>query len=127
MSDRGAASVLMLGLVLVVLLFGAGLGAAGQYVAARFRAQNAADAAALAAAPVTFHPYGGSGDPVAEAAEYAARNGAYLVACRCPIDRSFRPRAVTVRVGVTARLLVVGRLTVEARSRAEFSPPRLWE
>ena len=127
MTDRGAAGVLLLGVALVVLLLGAGLGAVGQYVAARFQAQGAADAAALAAAPVTFRPYGGSGDPAAEAAGFAAVNGARMVACRCPVDRSFEPRAVTVRVEMVVPVLVIGRVTVEAESRAEFSPPRLWE
>lgn len=126
-SERGAAAVLMLAVALVVLLLGSGIGAVGQYVAARFQAEAAADAAALAAGPVTFRPYGGGGDPRAEAAEYAAANGAALIACHCAVDRSFAPREVRVVVAVTARLLVVGRMTVHAESRAEFSPPRLWQ
>ena len=125
--DRGAASTLLLAVALATALLGAGLAAVGQYVAARLQAENAADAAALAAAPVTFRPYGAAGRPSDEAARLAAANGARLLACRCPVDRSFRPRKVWVRVRRQVTVLVFGTVAVTAEARAEFSPPRLFD
>ena len=45
----------------VVLLLAAVLGAVGSFLLARVEAVAAADAAALAAAPVTFLPFGATG------------------------------------------------------------------
>ena len=52
----------------LILLLAAGLGAAGAYLRVRVEASGAADAAALAAAPVTFLPFGAEGSPAEEAA-----------------------------------------------------------
>lgn len=78
--DRGAGSVLVLGLVAAAgaLLLAVGL-VAGAYDA-RGRARTAADLAALAAAAAAASP-GASVDPCARAAEVAARNGAALGSC----------------------------------------------
>lgn len=105
-------------MALAVGLVGAGIGA---YTAA----SNAADASALAAAPITFRPFGASGTPAAEAARYAERNGASLVRCRCPIDRSWAPRTVAVVVARRIHLPVIGSVRVSATSRATFEPIRL--
>lgn len=99
--------------------------AGGQYLDARRRAVAAADAAALAAAPVTFRPYGARGSPAQEAARFAVSNGARLVACHCSIDRSWAPRTVEVEVEAAVDVVFFGRRTVRASSRARFSPPRL--
>jgi len=124
-SDRGGAAVLLLGVAVVVLLLAAVLGAVGAYLRARVEAVAAADAAALAAAPVTFLPFGATGTPTEEAARFAAANGARLLWCACPVDPSWEPRTVTVQVARDLRLWPLGSLTVTAVGRAEFLPALL--
>jgi len=63
--------------------------------------------------------------PEEEAARFAAANGARLLSCACPVDPSWEPRLVTVRVAREARLWPLGSLTVTAVSRAEFEPALL--
>jgi hypothetical protein len=109
----------------VVLLFAVVLGAAGAFLRARVEAVAAADAAALAAAPVTFLPFGAAGTPAEEAARFAQLNGASLLSCACPVDSSWEPRLVTVRVSREVRLWPAGSVTVTAVGRAEFEPARL--
>ena len=111
--------------VLVVMLFGIAVVGMAQVVALRVAATTAADAAALGAAPVTFRPYGAAGSPASEASRLAAANGARLVSCRCPVDRSFEPRTIVVVVEIEKAVLVLGSVTMRATARAEFSPPRL--
>jgi len=123
--ERGAAAVLLLGVAAVVLALVAVLGAVGAYLRARVEAVAAADAAALAAAPVTFLPFGAAGTPSEEAARFASANGARLLSCACPVDHSWEPRTVTVRVARELRLWPAGSLTVTAVSRAEFEPALL--
>ena len=65
----------------------------GGFLAARLQASAAADAAALAAAPVTFRRFGSAGTPIDEAARFAVANGARLVTCRCPVDRPAASRS----------------------------------
>jgi len=93
---------------------------------AHLDATTAADSAALAAAPVTFLPFGAKGSPAAEAARFAELNGAEMVWCRCPLDRSFETRTVEVRVAKIVDLPILGDTTVEATGRAEFEPARLF-
>ena len=124
-SERGAASLLLLGVIAVLLMFAVGLAATGQLLATRLQASAAADAAALAAAPVTFRPYGAEGSPTDEAALFAKANGAELVWCVCGVDESFRPRRVEVLVERTVDVIMFGPRTVRARSRADFTPPTL--
>jgi hypothetical protein len=124
-SDDGAAGVLLLGVAGVILLLTLGLSLSGAYLRARVEATAAADAAALAAAPVTFLPFGAAGTPTEEAARFAAANGATLTSCVCPIDRSWDTRTVTVEVARTVRLGPIGAVTVMAKSRAEFAPSLL--
>jgi hypothetical protein len=109
----------------VVLLLAAVLGAVGAFLRVRVEAVAAADAAALAAAPVTFLPFGAEGTPAEEAARFARLNGASLLSCSCPVDHSWEPRMVTVRVAREVRLWPAGSLTVTAGSRAEFEPALL--
>lgn len=125
MNERGAATPVLLGVAAVVLLLSVGVADVGIVLAARLQAAAAADAAALAAAPVTFLPFGARGSPIAEAQIFATANGARLVSCRCEIDRSWELRLVTVRVARTAHLIGLGTVDVEATSRAEFDPIRL--
>ena len=125
MSERGSIGVVMAAVVGFALLMAVGLVAVAGVHQARIRARTAADAAALAAAPVTFLPFGATGTPAAEAARFAGYNGARLVECRCPRDTSFAARAVDVRVVTTVDLPVVGAVAVEAVARAIFEPAAL--
>lgn len=125
MRDEGGAGVLLAAVAGVILLLAAVLAGIGSYLLARVEAVAAADAAALAAAPVTFLPFGATGTPAEEAARFAAANGAQLLSCACPVDPSWAPRAVTVQVARQAPLWPVGSVTVTATSRAEFLPALL--
>lgn len=120
--ERGSATILALALVCVVMAIGLALLAAVQLVTARVRAVNAADAAALAAAPATFPPLSMGETPSGIAAEMAAANGARLLRCLCPMVRSFDPRNVAVEVAVATRIAIVGEVEVRAASRAEYVP-----
>lgn len=125
MSERGGAGVLLIAVAGVVLLLAAVLGAVGSYLLARVEAVAAADAAALAAAPVTFLPFGAAGTAADEAARFASANGARLLSCRCSPDPSWEPRTVTVQVSREASLWPAGSVTVTATGRAEFLPALL--
>jgi len=124
-NDRGAAGIVLIGVAALVLMLGAALGAVGSYLNARVQLSAAADAAALAAAPVTFLPFGATGTPTDEAAHFARINGADLDSCICPVDRSFEPRTVRVQVSKTVSLWPAGHIRVTAVSRAEFVPALL--
>lgn len=123
--ERGSAAVLLLAVAAVVVVLTIGVADAGMAIAARLQAAAAADAAALAAAPVTFRPFGAAGSPTEEARRFARANGAVLVACRCPVDRSWRSRVAEVVVERRVELFGIGAVTVRASSRAEFSPAAL--
>lgn len=118
MSERGSATVVALAVVSILVLVSVGSVAVGRVVAAHVQATTAADGAALAAAPLTFL----AGNPRTEAADYASRNGARLVACACDTDPSFRRRVVTVEVRKEVDLPVWGIVTVRGRAAAEFDP-----
>ncbi len=111
--ERGSVSVVaatMLGLVLVLVLMSVDV---LRTVEAAARGQTAADAAALAAAQDIALPSGRG--PEEFAREYASRNGAMLVSCRCD------PNGAEAVVQVESRidLLFVGRdRTVRSWARA---------
>ena len=117
--------MLLVGVAALALLLAAALGAVGAYLRVRVEAVAAADAAALAAAPVTFLPFGAQGTAADEAARFAAANGARLLWCACPPDPSWEPRTVTLEVAREVRLWPAGSLTVTAMGRAEFLPALL--
>ncbi len=121
MSERGATSLLAAA-ILALTVF-AGLTGVEVYrlVTAKAVAQTAADAAALAAAPLTFAPFGSDSSPEVEAGMFAAANGSTLVECRCPYDPVWRPRIVVVTVAVEVDSFV-GISQVRAASAAEFDP-----
>ena len=83
--ERGSVSVLMAGVLAILLLCSLGIADVGRVVLGRAEAQNAADAAALAAAQDLAYPVVGA-DPAASAEAWAAANGATLTACRCETD-----------------------------------------
>jgi secretion/DNA translocation related TadE-like protein len=112
-SEAGSVTVLAAGM----LLLGAVLTLAAvdlmRAVHGKARAQTAADAAALAAAQEIALPSGRSPDEVA--ADYAGRNGAMLVTCRCDPGTS----EAVVEVAAPVDLLFVGAdRTVRASARA---------
>lgn len=113
---------LLLAAVGVLLLLTVGIADAGLIIAGRFQAAAAADAAALAAAPVTFRPFGAGGTPAKEAARYAGINGAVMISCDCNKDPGWKARTVEVVVARRVELVGGGTVTVRARSTAEFDP-----
>lgn len=128
MTERGSITILastMVGLVLAGAVLAV---AATGLVSARFTAQTAADAAALAAAPLTYvnaltfvNAFGL--DPTAEARRFAALNGATLIECRCDVDARPILRSVRVEVVVVRTLPLVGVVEITAVARAEYEPP----
>lgn len=125
MNEQGSASLALLGVAALVLLLAVGLAAVGSVMRARVEVSTAADAAALAAAPVTFLPFGARGTPTEEAARFATLNGARLLFCTCPIDRSWEPRTVEVRTERVVEIWPLAQFTVQAVGRAEFVPALL--
>ena len=123
--ERGSAAVLLLAVAGLVLVLALGVADAGIALGARLQTAAAADAAALAAAPVTFRPFGATGGPAAEAGRLARANGAVLTKCSCAVDRTWRSRVVEVVVERRVELLGLGAITVSASSRAEFAPTAL--
>ena len=123
--EQGSAAVLLLTVAGLVLVLALGVADVGIAFSARLQAAAAADAAALAAAPVTFRPFGATGSPAAEARRLARANGAVLRKCSCPVDRTWRSRVVEVVVERRVALLGLGTITVRASSRAEFAPVAL--
>ena len=123
--EQGSAAVLLLAVAGLMVILAVGVADVGIAFAGRLQAAAAADAAALAAAPVTFRPFGAAGSPAEEARRFAGANGARLVVCRCSIDRSWQPRVAEVVVERRVELLGIGSITVRASSRAEFSPAAL--
>ncbi len=85
----------------------------------------AADAAALAAAPLTFARFGGESQPERAAARAAAENGARLQVCRCDIDHSWASRTVVVAVVTDVDLLLLPSRSLRATAAAEFRPASL--
>ena len=118
MTDRGTASVVIVAWVAILVVVAGGFAGVGRLVAAQVQATAAADAAALAAAPLTFL----EGDPVAEAAKFASGNGTRLEACQCPSNLGWVSRVVTVEVANDVVVPLLGQLTVRARAAAEFDP-----
>jgi hypothetical protein len=109
----------------VTLVLSLAIVAVGQYLVGYAHAQAAADAAALAAAPVTFSPFGATGSARREAAIFATANRSKLIGCRCLPDPSWEPRTVVVVVRYSFGVVLFGEQSVEAVGRAEFLPARL--
>lgn len=121
-SESGAAGLVVAALVAVGLVLALLVSDVAHLVEARAGLVAAADAAALAAAPVTFAPFGAAGTPAAEAARFAAANGADLLECHCPIDHGWSPRDVTVTVAGSVDLVLLGHREIQATAAARFRP-----
>lgn len=122
MSERGSVSTLLvavmfLGCVLLVAITGV-----GQFLVARERVVTAAEAGALAAAPVTFRPFGASGSAADEADRLVRANGAMLLRCDCPPDPTYYPRTATVTARSTVAILGFREVELEYTAAAEFRP-----
>ena len=123
--ETGAVGLLAAALTALAVVLALMVIDVARVVAVRGQVVTAADAAALAAAPVTFSSFGTSGDPAREAAVVAAGNGARLVECRCPVDRSWDSRVVTVTAAMRTSLALLGNRELTATSSAEFRPVAL--
>ena len=126
-AEGGSAAVLMTAVVAVVLMVALLIADAGLYLAGRAKASAAADAAALAAAPLTFHGFGSSVPAADEAGRFASAYGMAVMSCVCAVDESWAPRTATVVVAGPVDLIVFGRRQVSARASAEFDPTSLVE
>ncbi|WP_435738450.1 Rv3654c family TadE-like protein [Cellulosimicrobium sp. PMB13] len=109
--ERGAGTVLVLGIVACLLVVLVALGGLAQAQAARGRAQAGADLAALAAATALRDGW----EPCGRARETAGRNGVRVVACAETGAGSVR---VDVVSGPTVSVLGValGEATAAARA-----------
>lgn len=121
MDERGSATVVtaaVLALALSLCLF---LADVGLFFAARSNAQNAADAAALAAVQQSFYLFNTGGDAEGAARELAGANGARLKS----VDVARGGEKVEVEVTVDSRSLILGRMGImpdmlSARAAAEI-------
>jgi secretion/DNA translocation related TadE-like protein len=116
--EAGSVSIVVAALVAMILVLGLGAADLAKALVAVSRAQSAADAAALAAAQELALPSGG--EPADAASEYAARNGAALIECRCAAGTLEATVSVRVPVGYLSTL--GGERIVEARARAVVDP-----
>jgi secretion/DNA translocation related TadE-like protein len=114
-TDRGAASVVMLGVFVVGLVLAMGAARLGGALVGRARAEAAADAAALAAAD-SLALGDGAGEAHRAATDTAATNDARLVSCDC----SGTTAEVVVEVDVPAWGALFG--PARGRARAEVRP-----
>ena len=121
-SERGGANLLVAALLVMGTVLALLIVDVAHIVREHARLAAAADAAALAAAPLTFAPFGGQNDPTAAAASLAEHNGTRLVECRCVRNRSWSRRQVFVTVAATVDLLILGRRELEVAAGAEFRP-----
>ena len=83
--DRGSVSILMLAGALLLSLSALAVADLGSMLLARARAQQAADAAALAAVVQQAPILDEGNDPQAAARDAAERNGATLTSCSCDV------------------------------------------
>jgi secretion/DNA translocation related TadE-like protein len=114
--DRGAASILILALGLLMVAAGLAGSAVGAVRVGRHRAHNAADLGALAGA---MHAVYGEADACARAARFVTANGARLTAC------TVTGLEVVVRVQIEVHPLpgLVRRAEAAARAGPVYALP----
>jgi len=119
--ERGTISIVMAAGALVLAVLSLGVADLGSMLAARAKAQAAADSAALAAAVRLTPVLGQAGDPAEAASEEAHANGATLVSCACsPGDTT-----ATVEVEVAPRIVFLAAWRarpVHATAKAVIDP-----
>lgn len=123
--QRGNATVLVAALLALGALLSIMTVDVARVTAARAQLTAAADAAALAAAPVTFSSFGMDTDPRAAASAIARANGATMVSCICPVDQTWSARTAVVVVEATVDLLFLKSIRLQASAAAEFRPVEL--
>jgi secretion/DNA translocation related TadE-like protein len=114
-SDRGSASLWVLGIGLAVLAFAGMVAAAGSVLVARHRAQAAADLGALAGAVRAGE---GADAACTRARRVVEANGARLVECRVEV--------LDVVIGTAADPAGVARVIGTVRAWARAGPARAW-
>jgi threonine dehydrogenase-like Zn-dependent dehydrogenase len=125
--ERGSIAIVLVAVIGLIAVLTAALGGVARVVAAQHTAQMAADAAALAAAPVTFRQTNPNESALVAAGRLAVANGGRLVDCfGCAADPSWKPRIVEVTVAVDVDLPALGPSSVSAVAAAEFDPIRLF-
>lgn len=124
-TDRGSVSVFAAGALVLALVLAAGVTAIGQVLIARNRIIAAAEAGALAAAPVTFRPFGAAGSATDEAARLVRSNGATLVRCDCRPNPGYGARTVIVTASANVNVMGIRETRIEATAAAEFRPMAL--
>lgn len=113
--QRGSVSILMVAGALLFSLFALAVADLGSMLLARGRAQQAADAAALAAVVQQAPVLEQGDDPEGAARHVAERNGATLVSCECDVGTT----DATIEVEITPRLgFLSGWYGRKARARA---------
>ena len=113
--ERGSVSILMLATTLLFSLSALAVADLGSMFFARARAQQAADAAALAAVVQQAPILGQGDDPQGAASDLAQRNGAELLDCACDVGST----DAIVEVAVTPKLAFLsGWFGRRARARA---------
>ena len=122
LSERGSGSVMAIAMMAVLAFTGLAVAASARIIIARTLATAAADAAALAAAPMTFPPVARGRSPLDEASHLARENGARLISCLCPRLATLAPRQVEVTVLFPVDLPILGLRWVQGSSAAEFVP-----
>jgi len=117
--ERGTISIVVGAVALMLAVSALAVADVGAMLAARGRAQSAADAAALAAVVAQAPVLGQGDDPEGAAREVAESNGATLVSCDCTVGTS----DAVVEVSVTPKLSFLsgwfGR-TAKATARANL-------
>lgn len=125
--EQGSIAIVLVAVIGLIAVLAAALGGAARVVAAQHTAQMAADAAALAAAPVTFRQTNPTESALVAAGRFAVANGGRLIDCSgCVADPSWKPRIVEVTVAVDVDLPALGPTSVLAVAAAEFDPVRLF-
>jgi hypothetical protein len=124
-ADRGSVTVFAAGALVLALVLATGVTAIGQVLVARNRVIAAAEAGALAAAPVTFRDFGAAGSATDEAARLVRSNGAMMVRCDCRPDPGYGARTVIVTAMANVNVMGLREIRIEATAAAEFRPMAL--
>ncbi len=125
MNDDGVGSALMLALLALAGLLCLATADAANVLISRARAQNAADAAALAAAAAQWPIADDEEEPADVARRIAEANGATLESCAC--ERHSASAVVVVSVPTRIRMLAVAPRHVDARAQADVDAGRVFQ
>jgi secretion/DNA translocation related TadE-like protein len=117
--QRGSISILVAAGAALMSLFALGAADLGSMLVTRARAQQAADAAALAAVVQQAPVLGQGDDPEGAARDAAERNGAVLVSCTCAVGETDATAEVTMEPRLGWLQGWFGR-TVHASARASL-------